>query len=41
MKKNVLFKALSLLVILSFALTACGAAAAVATEAPATEPAAT
>jgi len=41
MKKNVLFKAFSLLVILSFALAACGAPAAVATEAPAAEPAAT
>jgi multiple sugar transport system substrate-binding protein len=40
MKKNVLFKALSLLVIASFALAACGAPA--ATEAPAVEvPAAT
>ena len=42
MKKNVLFKAFSLLVILSFALAACGAPAPVATEAPAAEvPAAT
>ncbi len=41
MKKNVLFKAFSLLVILSFALAACGAPAAVATEAPAAESAAT
>jgi multiple sugar transport system substrate-binding protein len=37
MKKNVLFKAFSLLVILSFALAACGAPATVATEAPAAE----
>jgi multiple sugar transport system substrate-binding protein len=37
MKKNVLFKAFSLLVILSFALAACGAPAPVATEAPAAE----
>jgi multiple sugar transport system substrate-binding protein len=42
MKKNVLFKAFSLLVILSFALAACGAPAPVATEAPVVEaPAAT
>lgn len=42
MKKNVLFKAFSLLVILSFALAACGAPAPAATEAPAAEePAAT
>lgn len=42
MKKNVLFKAISLLVIASFALAACGAPAPVATEAPAAvEPAAT
>jgi multiple sugar transport system substrate-binding protein len=41
MKKNMLFKAFSLLVILSFALAACGAPAPVATEAPAAAPAAT
>lgn len=42
MKKNLLFKAISLLVIASFALAACGAPAVVATEAPAADvPAAT
>jgi multiple sugar transport system substrate-binding protein len=39
MKKNVLFKAFSLLVVVSFALAACGAPAPVATEAPAAAPA--